>query len=77
MSKEIYLSQEDYNYLKSFIENLDELIEADDYYELIYTVDDALIGELDENYDSTPTSRELQKIYDRLCDYYARMHPKD
>ena len=67
MNKQIHLSQEDYNYLKPYIENLDDLIEHDDYFELIYSIDDALVGELDENYEATPTSRELQRIYDTLC----------
>ena len=67
MNKQIYLSEEDYNFLKLYLENLDELIDQDDYYELIYAVDDALVGELDENYNSTPISRELQRIYDTLC----------
>lgn len=77
MNKQIYLSDEDYRFLVPYIKNLDELIKADDYDELKYSIDDALIGELDYEYNSTPTSRKLQSIYDRLRDYHARTFPKD
>ena len=77
MNKNIYLSREDYEYLKPYIANLDELIEKDDYYELRYAIDDALIGELDDEYNSTPTSRELQRIHDNLCYYHAKHFPKN
>lgn len=77
MIKHIYLSEEDYKYLKQYIDNLDELIEQDDYYELRYAIDDALIGELDENYNPTDASRELQQIHDRLCDYHRKNFPKN
>ena len=76
MSKQIYLSEEDYQFLVPYIKNLDELIKADDYDELKYSIDDALIGELDDEYNSTPTSMELQAIEDRLRDYHARTFPK-
>ena len=76
MNKQIYLPQEDYEFLQSYIENLDELIEQDDYYELRYSIDDALVGELDDDYGSTPISRRLQEIHDRLCDYHAKTFPK-
>ena len=77
MVKQIYLSEDDYKFLVPYIKNLDELIEADDYDELKYSIDDALIGELDDEYNSTATSRKLQAIYDRLRDYHARIFPKD
>ena len=76
MAKEVYLSNEDYIFLKPYVENLDALIEADDYDELRYSIDDALVGELDAEYNSTPTSRKLQAIYDRLRDYHERTFPK-
>ena len=77
MNKQVYLSNEDYKFLKPYVKNLDELIEADDYDELRYSIDDALVGELDDQYNSTPISRKLQEIYDRLRDYHARTFPKD
>ena len=76
MSKQIYLSKEDHDFLKPYIGNLEELIEVDDYYELRYAIDDALVGELDDEYNSTPVSRKLQEIHDRLRDYYLRTFPK-
>ena len=76
MNKQVYLSNEDYKFLKPYVKNLDELIEADDYDELRYSIDDALVGELDDQYNSTPISRKLQEIYDRLRDYHARTFPK-
>ena len=76
MIKHISLSIEDYEYLKPYIENLDELIAQDDYYELRYAIDDALVGELDENYEPTTTSRELQRIHDTLCYNHAKNFPK-
>lgn len=72
MDKKIYLTKEDYNFLVPYIANLDELIKADDYDELKYAIDDALIGELDDEYNSTETSMKLQEIYDRLRDNHAR-----
>ena len=77
MDKEIYLSKEDKQFLQPYIENLEELIEADDYDELRYSIDDAIVGELDDEYNATPISRQLQSIYDRLRDYHARNFPKD
>ena len=76
MNKHVYLSKEDYDFLQDYVENLDELIEKDDYYELRYSIDDALVGELDDDYNSTETSLKLQDIHDRLCDYHARTFPK-
>lgn len=77
MNKKIELSESDKEYLKLYVNNLDELIEKDDYYELRYAIDDALIGELDDEYNSTPTSRKLQEIEDRLIDNHSKNFPKD
>ena len=70
--KRIEMSKEDELLLKDYIENLDQLIESDDVQELLIAIDDAIVGELDEDYNSTKQSQRLQDIYDMVLDNYSR-----
>ena len=52
--------------LRPYLPNIDELVL--DYEEFQTKLDDAIIDELDENYNDTETSIMLQKIYDEIYD---------
>ena len=60
------ITKEQIEKLRPYLPNIDELVL--DYEEFQTKLDDAIIDELDENYDDTETSIMLQKIYDEIYD---------
>ena len=60
------ITKEQIEKLRSYLPNIDELVL--DYEEFQTKLDDAIIDELDENYNDTETSIMLQKIYDEIYD---------
>lgn len=60
------ITKEQIEMLRPYLPNIDELVL--DYEEFQTKLDDAIIDELDENYNDTDTSIMLQKIYDEIYD---------
>ena len=60
------ITKEQIEKLRPYLPNIDELVL--DYEEFQTKLDDAIIDELDENYDDTETSIMLQRIYDEIYD---------
>ncbi len=60
------ITKEQIEKLRPYLPNIDELVL--DYEEFQTKLDDAIIDELDENYNDTDTSIMLQKIYDEIYD---------
>ncbi len=60
------ITKEQIEKLRPYLPNIDELVL--DYEEFQTKLDDAIIDELDANYNDTETSIMLQKIYDEIYD---------
>ena len=58
------ITKEQIEKLRPYLPNIDELVL--DYEEFQTKLDDAIIDELDENYDDTEVSNMLQRIYDEI-----------
>ena len=58
------ITKEQIEKLRPYLPNIDELVL--DYEEFQTKLDDAIIDELDENYDDTEVSIMLQRIYDEI-----------
>lgn len=52
--------------LKKEIPNIDEIIKSDDVNDLLLTIDDAILDNLDEDDEPTEKGIELQRIYDQI-----------
>lgn len=48
------------------IENLEELLMSDDYTELLLSIDDAIVGCIEEDDEINKVGVELQKIYNEV-----------
>ena len=66
------ISQELVSQLLEVIPDLNELIMNDDLSEIETVLDQAIVNALDKDYNATPESRRLQKLYDEL---YAQNEP--
>jgi hypothetical protein len=53
-------------FLNKYIKNLDKVLESDDINDLLLEIDDAILDNLDANYNPTEVGIELQKIYDDI-----------
>lgn len=63
----IIITERQKEYLKSYIENLDDLIEKDDIQLLLDTIDDEIVDNILGNNDEPDEKGiELQKIYDQI-----------
>lgn len=60
------ITKEQIEKLRPYLPNIDELVL--DYEEFQTKLDDAIIDELDANYNDTETSIMLQRIYDEIYD---------
>lgn len=60
------ITKEQIEKLRPYLPNIDALVL--DYEEFQTRLDDAIIDELDENYNDTETSILLQRIYDEIYD---------
>ena len=63
-SQAFRITKEQIEKLRPYLPNIDELVL--DYEEFQTKLDDAIIDELDENYEDTETSVMLQKLYDEI-----------
>lgn len=63
-SKTFKITDEQIEKLRPYLPDIDELIK--DYSQFETRLDDAIIDELDENYDDTEVSIMLQRIYDEI-----------
>lgn len=63
-SKAFKITDEQIEKLRPYLPDIDELIK--DYSQFETRLDDAIIDELDENYDDTEISIMLQRIYDEI-----------
>lgn len=63
-SKAFKITDEQIERLRPYLPDIDELIK--DYSQFETRLDDAIIDELDENYDDTEVSIMLQRIYDEI-----------
>ncbi|MCL2797191.1 MAG: hypothetical protein FWD58_03965 [Firmicutes bacterium] len=64
--KKIIITNEQIESIAPYIENLDEILEKNDYNALQDDLYSAIVRYLDSEYASTPTSRLLQNVYDDL-----------
>lgn len=63
----IIVTERQKEYLKSYIENIDDLIEKDDIQLLLDTIDDEIVDNILGNNDEPDEEGiELQKIYDQI-----------
>ena len=63
----IIITERQKEYLKSYIENIDDLIEKDDIQLLLDTIDDEIVDNILGNNDEPDEKGiELQKIYDQI-----------
>lgn len=63
MQQNIKITKEQIENLRPFIPKIDEYLRTMDVEAFLREIDDAEIGELDDNYNSTPTSRMIRKLY--------------
>jgi uncharacterized protein YfeS len=63
MQQNIKITKEQIEKLRPFIPKIDEYLRTMDVEAFLREIDDAEIGELDDNYNSTPTSRMIRKLY--------------
>jgi predicted 2-oxoglutarate/Fe(II)-dependent dioxygenase YbiX len=52
--------------LQAVLPDFDELLTKDSKRDLLFELDCAIVGMLDENYNSTEESRKYQRIYDDI-----------
>ena len=64
----IKIKEEQIEYLRQFIEDIDNLIEEDDLEKLLDEINLTIIDNFDEEDESTDISTEIQKIWDYV--YY-------
>ena len=67
MQSQFKITQEQKEKLKPFLPNIDELLQGS-LRNFLRELDDAIIGELGENYEDTDTSIMLRKIFDEIYD---------
>ena len=63
MQQNIKITTEQIEKLRHYIPNIDECLKTMDVEEFLREVDDAEVGALDDNYDSTPESRAIRELY--------------
>ena len=63
MQQNIRITKEQIEKLRPFIPNIDEYVATMSKDEFLREVDDAEIGELDDKYNETNTSRMIRKLY--------------
>ena len=63
MQQNIKITKEQIEKLRPFIPKIDDYLRTMDVEAFLREIDDAEIGELDDNYNSTPTSRMIRKLY--------------
>ncbi len=62
----IILTPQQAEKIRDVLPNFDELLKQNSKEELLIELDIAIVGMLDENYNSTPMSREFQRLYDDI-----------
>ena len=62
----IIITENQIEYLKDFISNLDELLMAGEVNDLLIAIDDAIIETFDEDGYPDETGNQLQRIYDEI-----------
>ena len=63
MQQNIKITKDQIESLRPFMPKIDEYLKTMDAETFLREVDDAEIAELDEQYNSTPTSRMIRKLY--------------
>lgn len=63
MQQNIKVTKEQTEKLRPFIPHIDECLKSMDLESFLREVDDAEIGELDDKYNPTPTSRMIRSLY--------------
>ena len=64
--KNFIITDEQIEKIRPYMENIDEVIKQG-FEQFLIELDDAIIGELGlDDYNSTPTSEMLQKLYDEI-----------
>ena len=63
MQQNIKITKDQIELLRPFMPKIDEYLKTMDAETFLREVDDAEIAELDEQYNSTPTSRMIRKLY--------------
>jgi hypothetical protein len=63
MQQNINITNKQIEKLRPYIPKIDEYLRTMDIEAFLREIDDAEIGELDDNYDSTPTSRTIRHLY--------------
>lgn len=64
---EIIITDKQMEYLVRYMPNLKELLQGD-LNDFLIELDDIIIGELGDDYETTEISAKLQKIYDEILD---------
>lgn len=67
MQSKFKITEEQKIQLKKFIPDIEEYLQKN-LSELLHEMNLVMSGELDENYEDTPNSIFLQKIYDKLIE---------
>lgn len=67
MQSKFKITEEQKIQLKKFVPDIEEYLQKN-LSELLHELNLAMSGELDENYEDTPNSIFLQKIYDELIE---------
>ncbi len=62
----INMTEEQIKLARVHIENFDEFYKENNLYRIQILLDDEIIAYLDDNYDTTETSRMLQRLYDEI-----------
>ena len=63
MQQNIKITKDQIEKLRPYMPKIDEYIRTMDIEAFLREVDDAEIGELDDNYNATPTSRMIRGLY--------------
>lgn len=67
MQSKFKITEQQKESLKHFIPDIEDYLNKN-LSELLHEMNLVISGELDENYEDTPNSIQLQKIYDELLD---------
>lgn len=62
----IIITENQIEYLENFINNLEELLRADEINNLLIAIDDAIIETFDEDGYPDENGNQLQRIYDEI-----------
>ena len=68
MQQNIKITKEQIEKLRPFMPKIDEYLNTMDVESFLREVDDAEVGELDDNYNATPTSRIIRSLYTEISE---------